>query len=173
LFDNLVYEEKKHAKGQVIRDSRFMTRVPLSGSQLNETYPILGKDFEQDIAVAFDRRDIVQLSTLFINIERNNIFIKKAKNSPLYLQKRLSSLEKEAGLIQTAIYLLVRDEKTELSEITKAYNLLNNFNKFEKYPSEFKDSFEKRLGIFESIKKKNLILNTLKEAQNNLGFIRT
>jgi hypothetical protein len=170
LFNNLIYEEKRNLKGQIIRDSRFMTRSSFIEPKLNETYPLLGRDIEQEIALAFDRKDIVQLSTLFINIERNNIFIKKAKNSPLYLQKKLNSLEKELGLIQTAIYLLVTDENTKLSEITKAYNLLNNYNQLEKYPAEFKNSFEKRLDIFESIKKKNSILDKLREAQNDLGF---
>ena len=166
----MIEQEKKRARGQVIRDSRFMIRPALLEQKFNETYPLFRKDLEQDIAIAFDKKDIVQLSTLFINIERNNIFIKKAKNSPLYLQKKLNSLDKELGLIQTAIYLLISDEKTELSEITKAYNLLNNCNQFEKSNAGLKDSFEKRLGIFESIKKKNLILSKLREAQNGLGF---
>lgn len=169
MAHNLVQNNKIKATGQVIRDSRFMTK-PADKTNDDSAELIAMQDLEQSVAVAFDRKDVVQLASLLIEAERNNHFVKKAKNSPLYVYKKKTSIENETSLIQTAIYLLIDDKETSQNEITKAYNLLNNIKLLEKSPEKLKTSFENRLGIAESIKRKNSILNQLREARNGLGF---
>lgn len=160
----------------VIKDSRFMSEPNKKPARDSICQSAWNKEMEQTIAFSFERKDIVELAKIISNNEDSPLYIKKTKNSPLYVYichggKGLSKevLDK-INMIEAAMFLLIKDEEVVIKDISQAYKLIKSPKSIYSPSKKIIETFHARLGISESELKREEIINKLREtAQSFVG----
>jgi len=143
-------DNNQNSTARVIRDSRFVSALPSRANKPSFTNTSAPVDLDQAIAMAFERRDIVELTEMIC--AESPIYMKKTRNSPLYVFVSPNShcqnrnLKEKIGIVETALYLLINDDKTDLKDIAKSYKLITDRNSIYKPSSKLLDAFNQRLG---------------------------
>ena len=165
---------------QIIRDSRLMSGVSRSVAPQFDNEPLYSdnawnKEIEQQIALFFERKDIVEVANLLCKRDESPLYIKKTKNSPLYVyvsanQSVNTKLQEKISIAQTALFLLVKDAEVPIKEVAQAFKIVTDRNSAYQPPLIMTEEFHKRLGLFENIKKTEAIIQKLIFAGQNLGL---
>ncbi len=122
------------------------------------------------VANAYCHGDIVSLANILADISAKSVIIKKASTtSPVYTSsQKPAHMLKLAGIIETALFLLVNDEETNSEAIDKAYEVLVK-SKYT-FNDKLSEAFHCRIKADINYNKTLEVINKLQILGEELGF---